>query len=138
MTAPAEFLDRLEAIVGATWLYTDRLAMLAYECDALAHTRETPLAVVLPATTDEVRAVVVACAEAGVPFVARGSGTSVEEVNRLNNVVTQFLDYARPSKTEAVSNGEIDINEVVRKTVQLIETDSAAANIDMIDNLVLW
>src|SRR5262249_4117430 len=42
----------------------------------------------------------------------------VEEVNRLNRVVTQFLDYARPYKGEAA---EIDLNEVVRKTVQLLE-----------------
>ena len=42
----------------------------------------------------------------------------VEEVNRLNRVVTQFLDYARPYKGEAA---EIDLNEVVRKTAQLLE-----------------
>jgi signal transduction histidine kinase len=55
----------------------------------------------------------------------------IEEVDRLNNVVTQFLNYARPSKTEPVAYGNIDINEVVRKTVQLIETDDAAAQIDI-------
>jgi two-component system, NtrC family, sensor histidine kinase HydH len=43
----------------------------------------------------------------------------VEEVNRLNRVVSQFLDYARPYKGEAA---EIDVNEVVRKTMQLLET----------------
>ncbi len=63
----------------------------------------------------------------------------IEEVNRLNKVVTQFLDYARPSKTEPVSYGQIDINDVVRKTVQLIETDQAAANIQVnvrLDDLI--
>ncbi len=63
----------------------------------------------------------------------------VEEVDRLNNVVTQFLDYARPSKTEPVSYGQININDVVRKTVQLIETDQAAANIQIdvrLDDLI--
>ncbi len=55
----------------------------------------------------------------------------IEEVNRLNNVVTQFLDYARPSKNEPVAYGSININDVVRKTVQLIETDKAAANIEI-------
>lgn len=58
-------------------------------------------------------------------------GIIIEEVNRLNNVVTQFLNYARPSKTEPVAYGQIDINDVVRKTVQLIETDDAAAQIDI-------
>jgi len=63
----------------------------------------------------------------------------IEEVNRLNNVVTQFLDYARPSKTEPVSYGNINVNDVVRKTVQLIETDKAAANIEIdvrLDDLI--
>lgn len=55
----------------------------------------------------------------------------IEEVNRLNNVVTQFLDYARPSKTEPVAYGEVNVNDVVRRTVQLIETDKAAANIEI-------
>ena len=54
-------------------------------------------------------------------------GIIIEEVNRLNNVVTQFLDYARPSKSEPVAYGQINLNEVVRKTVQLIETDKAAS-----------
>jgi len=63
----------------------------------------------------------------------------IEEVNRLNTVVTQFLDYARPSKTEPVAYGNININDVVRKTVQLIETDQAAANIEIdvrLDDLI--
>ncbi len=63
----------------------------------------------------------------------------VEEVNRLNNVVTQFLDYARPSKTEPVTYGTININDVVRKTAALIETDKAAANIEIdvrLDDLI--
>lgn len=66
-------------------------------------------------------------------------GIIVEEVDRLNNVVTQFLDYARPSRTENVGYGNIDINEVVRKTVQLIETDESAANIEIevrLDDLI--
>jgi two-component system sensor histidine kinase HydH len=46
----------------------------------------------------------------------------VEEVNRLNNVLSQFLDYARPSRSDPAQAGEVDVNEVVRKTVQLMET----------------
>src|SRR5262249_60463069 len=42
----------------------------------------------------------------------------VEEVNRLNKVVSQFLDYARPYKGEPA---EVDVNEVVRKTMQILE-----------------
>jgi signal transduction histidine kinase len=41
----------------------------------------------------------------------------VEEANRLNRVVSQFLDYARPYRGEPAP---LDVNEVVRKTAQLV------------------
>nr|MCU0700493.1 ATP-binding protein [Myxococcaceae bacterium] len=44
----------------------------------------------------------------------------VEEVNRLNGVVTAFLDYARPLKQ---SFGPTDVNEVVTRTLRLIQND---------------
>ena len=44
----------------------------------------------------------------------------VEEVNRLNGVVTAFLDYARPLKQ---SFGPTDLNEVVTRTVRLIQNE---------------
>jgi len=50
----------------------------------------------------------------------------VEEVNRLNRVVTQFLDYARPYKGDAA---EIDVNDVVRKTAALLEAQEVAREI---------
>jgi two-component system sensor histidine kinase HydH len=53
----------------------------------------------------------------------------VEEVNRLNNVLSQFLDYARPSRSDPAQQGEVDVNEVVRKTVQLMETYEASKKI---------
>ena len=48
-----------------------------YESDALTAFRARPAAVVLPESADEVIAVVKACYEYEVPFVARGSGTSL-------------------------------------------------------------
>ncbi|MBX7115153.1 MAG: histidine kinase [Myxococcaceae bacterium] len=47
----------------------------------------------------------------------------VEEVNRLNGVVTAFLDYARPLKQNF---GPTDVNEVVTRTVRLIQNDVPA------------
>jgi signal transduction histidine kinase len=41
----------------------------------------------------------------------------VDEVNRLNKVVSQFLDYARPYRGDPAP---LDVNEVVKKTVQLL------------------
>ena len=48
-----------------------------YECDGLTGHRVVPSLVVLPETTEQVQAVVRACAAAGVPFVARGAGTGL-------------------------------------------------------------
>src|SRR5207248_1791307 len=42
----------------------------------------------------------------------------VDEVNRLNKVVSQFLDYARPYRGD---QAPLDVNEVVRKTTQLLQ-----------------
>ncbi len=53
----------------------------------------------------------------------------VEEVNRLNNVLSQFLDYARPSRSDPAQAGEVDVNEVVRKTVQLMENYEASGRV---------
>ena len=41
----------------------------------------------------------------------------VDETNRLNTVVSQFLDYARPFRPKF---RDTDINDVVRKTAKLI------------------
>ncbi|WP_424965138.1 FAD-linked oxidase C-terminal domain-containing protein [Dinoroseobacter sp. S375] len=49
----------------------------AYECDALTAYKCPPLAAVLPATTEEVAAVLKICHAEGVPVVPRGSGTSL-------------------------------------------------------------
>jgi len=51
--------------------------LAAYESDGLTAFRRRPLAVVIPETTDEVIALVRFCHEERVPFVARGSGTSL-------------------------------------------------------------
>jgi glycolate oxidase len=68
---------RLRPVLGDKGVITDRQQLRTYECDGLAHYKVTPGLVVLPETTDQVAAVVRACAEAGVPFVARGSGTGL-------------------------------------------------------------
>ncbi|MGF1511499.1 MAG: nitrogen regulation protein NR(II) [Myxococcota bacterium] len=44
----------------------------------------------------------------------------VEETRRLNGVVSQFLDYARPYRATLRT---VDINDVVRSTVRLLEVE---------------
>lgn len=55
----------------------------------------------------------------------------IEEVDRLNHVVTQFLDYARSGGGEAAKRHRpLDLNDVVRKTAQLLGRD-APRNVDI-------
>jgi glycolate oxidase len=73
----AALAARLRAELGDAAVLTDRTRLRTYECDGLAHYKVTPAVVVLPRSTDQVAATVRACHEAGVPFVARGSGTGL-------------------------------------------------------------
>ena len=70
-----------------------------YECDGLTAFRQTPLAVVLPRTEDQVREIILICDRLHVPVVARGSGTGLSggamphgagvvlSLARLNNIL---------------------------------------------------
>jgi glycolate oxidase len=55
----------------------DPIRLRTYECDGLTYHKATPGLVVLPETAEQVAAVVKECVRAGVPFVARGSGTGL-------------------------------------------------------------
>jgi glycolate oxidase len=69
--------QRLRATVGAQRVLTDRSQVRTYECDGLANFTVTPAIVVLAESRQHVVDTVRLCAEAGVPFVARGSGTGL-------------------------------------------------------------
>jgi len=80
-------------------LLTRPAELSPYESDALTAFRTRPLAVVLPRTREQVVETVRLCNRAGVPFVARGSGTSLSGgslpvpggivigLNRLNRIL---------------------------------------------------
>jgi glycolate oxidase len=71
------FVSRLQAICGREHVVTHPHELRAYESDGLLQYKVVPRLVVLPGSADEVRRVVRACHEAGVPWVARGSGTGL-------------------------------------------------------------
>src|SRR5580658_2600692 len=73
----ATLIPRLTDICGRDAVITDPLELRTYECDGLTSHRCVPGLVVLPQTAAQVAAIVSACAKAGVPFVARGSGTGL-------------------------------------------------------------
>jgi glycolate dehydrogenase FAD-linked subunit len=70
-------IKRLESIVGPQGVISERNQLRTYECDGLANFRVVPSVVVLPDTAEQAQGTVRACYEAGVPFVARGSGTGL-------------------------------------------------------------
>lgn len=99
----------------------DRLAALGEMAAGLAHEIRNPLGAIKGA--------------AQLLMTADGSPTPhhaenaeflqiiVEEANRLNNVVTRFLDYARAERPGREGADKVDLNNVVRKTVQLLQKE---------------
>lgn len=98
MDAP-EFLAALAQIYPLNRMLAQPAQLAPYESDALTAFRARPRAVVLPESAAEVIETVRLCHRAGVPFVARGSGTSlsggslpIEDglvigLNRLNRIL---------------------------------------------------
>ncbi len=70
-------LRRLAAVLPPGRVLSSVAPLAAYESDGLTAFQTKPLAVVVPETADEVIAVVRFCHAEKLPFVARGSGTSL-------------------------------------------------------------
>ena len=64
-------------MLGAEHVITEPEQLRVYECDGLTGHRAIPELVALPASTEEVQAVVRACHRDRIPFVARGAGTGL-------------------------------------------------------------
>jgi glycolate oxidase len=73
----AELGPQLTRICGPANVISDPMELATYECDGLTAHRCRPALAVLPSTAEQVAQVVAACAAAGVPYVARGSGTGL-------------------------------------------------------------
>jgi len=73
----ARIVARLEEVLPSDAVISDEVEVRAYECDALTAYRCPPLAAVLPASTEEVAAVLKVCHAESVPVVPRGAGTSL-------------------------------------------------------------
>jgi glycolate oxidase len=73
----ADLGPRLARICGPANVISDPMELATYECDGLTAHRCRPALAVLPSTAEQVAQVVAACAAAGVPYVARGSGTGL-------------------------------------------------------------
>ena len=94
-----DFLNALERVIPSSRLLRKDAQLAPYESDALTAFRAKPLVVVLVESNDEVIQTVKLCHEFRVPFVARGSGTSLSggslpiaagvviAMNRLNKII---------------------------------------------------
>ena len=112
----AALVARLRAIVGDEHVYTQPDQLRTYESDGLLQYAVTPGAVVLPGSGEEVREVVLACHEAGVPWVARGAGSGLSGgalpvsegvligLSRLRRILEVDLDNQRVVVEPGVTN----------------------------------
>ncbi len=118
IAALLEVADRCALVIENSKLYQqmkerDRLAALGEMAAGLAHEIRNPLAAIKGATQY--------LDPAKLPGDDREfMEIIVEEVNRLNGVVSQFLDYSRPLKS-AMAPG--DLNDVVERTFKLLQGD---------------
>jgi glycolate oxidase len=70
-------IDPLRAVVGLDGILTAPSDLLVYECDGYTIEKNRPDVVVFPTSTEQVVRIVQVCNEFGVPFLARGAGTSL-------------------------------------------------------------
>lgn len=94
----------------------ERLAALGAMAAGLAHEIRNPLGAIKGATQLLMGQPELAPDGESQEFL----GVIVEEVNRLNNVVTRFLDYARVDHTNAGTHQLVALNAVVKKIAQLL------------------
>ena len=101
----------------------DRLAALGEMAAGLAHEIRNPLGAIKGAAQLLIDRRRHAAPQPRAPRPPSSSQIIVEEANRLNNVVTRFLDYARPERPGREGADKVDLNAVVRKTVQLLQQE---------------
>src|SRR5579884_1017268 len=119
-------IAELVAICGPDRVLVDRAELRTYESDGLLQYAVVPAAAVLPDTAEEVAAVVAACHRAGVPWVARGSGTGLSggslpveggvviSLSRMRRIVDVDLDNQRIVVEPGVTN--LSISRAVAPT----------------------
>ena len=123
MSLPSTFVAELRDALGEAYVLDDPAQLRVYDCDGLTGWRAQPAAVVLPATTDEVQAVVHLCAREHIPFVARGAGTGLSggalpvvdgiviSLSRMNLVLELDLESQRVVVQPGVTN--LDVTRAV-------------------------
>ena len=117
IAAMLEVAERAAVVIENSQLFErmkerDRLAALGEMAAGLAHEIRNPLGAIKGA------------AQYLHPSQLAGDDAAmmqviVDEVNRLNGVVSEFLDYSRPLRTSAQP---VDVNDTLQHTVRLLES----------------
>jgi glycolate oxidase len=114
----------LRRLVGPGAVISDEDGRRAYETDALTAYRAMPLAVVLPASTEEVSRALRYCHQNGIKVVARGAGTSLSGgalptedavvlgISRMSRVLE--VDYSNRVARVEVGVTNLGISEAVK------------------------
>lgn len=105
----------------------ERLAYLGTMVATVSHEIKSPLGIVR--STAEILAKRIQKIAPGNEHLAQ---IVVDETIRLNNIVVEFLDFARPQKPKLHPKG---INEIVRKVLDFISPELKRKNIDLISDL---
>jgi glycolate oxidase len=115
----SDLVAKLAGIVGEKWVYTQSDQLRTYESDGLLQYHAVPVAAVLPGTAAEVADCVRACAEAGIPWVARGAGSGLSGgalpitdgvlivVSRMKRILEVDLENARVCVEPGVTNASV-------------------------------
>jgi two-component system sensor histidine kinase HydH len=104
----------------------ERLATLGQMIAGVSHEIRNPLGIIR--STAEL----MGSMSTGNESQAKLSGLIVEESSRLNNIVTEFLDFARPQEPHLQ---DCDLNKILHKNLQFLETELKTKNILLKDNL---
>ncbi|MDZ7697029.1 MAG: ATP-binding protein [Deltaproteobacteria bacterium] len=118
----AEAQRQLEAQLNQT----ERLAALGKMVAGVSHEIRNPLGIIR-STAELLR---------GMPKAdetqSRLSELIIEESSRLNNIVTEFLDFARPQKPNVQ---DCHLDEILKKGLQFIGPEAESKGISLEDNL---
>ncbi|WP_018655074.1 FAD-linked oxidase C-terminal domain-containing protein [Actinomadura flavalba] len=140
MNAPLDRLaERFAALLPPGGVITDPVRLATYECDGLTTHRASPGVVVLPESAEHVAAIVRACVEENVPYVARGSGTGLSggALPRTDGVLIvtarmrRILEIDLPNQRAVVEPGVInlDVTRAVRANGYYFAPDPSSQQI---------
>ncbi|WP_313313943.1 FAD-binding oxidoreductase [Pulveribacter sp.] len=125
----AALLDTLRQIVGAAHVLTDG-DLAAYEQDWRRRQRGRALAVVRPASTAEVAAVVRACAAAGTSIVPQGGNTGLSVGSTPDASGTQVvLSLARMNRVRGIDADNLSMTVEAGCVLQSVQQAAAQAGL---------